>query len=260
MKLSDVLQRVEGLNKRFVYYLEAQGYIRPEKVRKQRIARREYSADDLRTIQSVWTYYQRGASVQNAYAMAQRAAQSLVHALLTVPPRRWGDALELLRSHDRVVSAAVVYGESANLIATLRAAEEVDVYAVLNELFDRSDLTGVPQIRRALRHYRREACDGAAEGITAVPVAAVEQGEQVMRAYVLIRVPGKHIETVLEQLRQFEGITEASVLYGETDILAKIEVPNQDALDDLVMRKIQDIDTVETTRTFICVGGLHWQR
>ena len=43
MRLQEVLNGVEGLEKRFVYYLESQGYIHPEKLQKARIARRDYS-------------------------------------------------------------------------------------------------------------------------------------------------------------------------------------------------------------------------
>jgi len=81
-----------------------------------------------------------------------------------------------------------------------------------------------------------------------------------MLAYVLIKVPAKHADSVLEQLRQFPGIVEAAVVYGETDIIAKIAVPSQAELDDLVIRRIQGLPQVESTRTFIVVGGMHWQR
>ena len=81
-----------------------------------------------------------------------------------------------------------------------------------------------------------------------------------MLAYALIKVPAKHLDGVLERLRTFDGITEASVVYGESDIIAKLEVANQDELDELIIRRIQDLPQVEATRTFIAVGGMHWKR
>ena len=51
-----------------------------------------------------------------------------------------------------------------------------------------------------------------------------------------------------------------SAVYGETDVIAKLEVPSQAALDDLVIERIQAIPTVESTRTFIGIGSMHWQR
>ena len=62
-----VVSAVDGLEKRFVHYLEAQGYIHPTKIQKARIARRDYSPADLERIRGIWRYYQRGISVQRAY-------------------------------------------------------------------------------------------------------------------------------------------------------------------------------------------------
>ncbi len=53
---------------------------------------------------------------------------------------------------------------------------------------------------------------------------------------------------------------EASAIYGETDVIAKIEVDDAASLDDLVVNRIQAISVVESTRTFIGIGGLHWTR
>ncbi len=81
-----------------------------------------------------------------------------------------------------------------------------------------------------------------------------------MLAYVLLKVPAKHMADVIEQLKSFSGVTEAAVVYGETDIITKVEVADQTELDDLVINKMQGIEMVQSTRTFIGVGGLHWNR
>ena len=81
-----------------------------------------------------------------------------------------------------------------------------------------------------------------------------------MRAWVLIKVPAKQIGGLVDELRSFSGIVEATAVYGETDVIAKVEVPDQPALDDLVMQRIQTMPNVESTRTFIAVGGMHWER
>ena len=81
-----------------------------------------------------------------------------------------------------------------------------------------------------------------------------------MQAFVLIKLPAKQIETVLEDLRAIAGIVEASVIYGETDVIAKVDVASQAELDHLVFRQLQAMPAVESTRTFIVVGDLHWDR
>jgi DNA-binding Lrp family transcriptional regulator len=82
----------------------------------------------------------------------------------------------------------------------------------------------------------------------------------MVRAWVLIKVPAKQLDGLVEQLRSFPGIVEASAIYGETDVIAKIEVEDASSLDDLVVNRIQGIAVVESTRTFIGIGGLHWAR
>lgn len=81
-----------------------------------------------------------------------------------------------------------------------------------------------------------------------------------MLAYVLIKAPPKQVGGVIEELRQYPGIVEACALYGESDAIVKIDVRSQDALDDLVMNRIHSLPAVESTRTFIVVGGMHWER
>ncbi len=39
-----------------------------------------------------------------------------------------------------------------------------------------------------------------------------------------------------------------------------MDVPNPDALDDLVTNHIQNISVVESTRTFIGIGRMYWER
>jgi DNA-binding transcriptional MerR regulator len=72
MRLQDILAAVPGLEKRFVHYLESQGYIAPEKLQKARIARRDYSEGDLDRIRGIWRYYQRGISIARAYELVAR--------------------------------------------------------------------------------------------------------------------------------------------------------------------------------------------
>lgn len=245
MKLGEVLQRVPGLEKRFVYYLEAQGDISPTRLPKARIARRDYRDADVRRIGRLWDYYRRGYSLASARDLVAGETGQVAYVLLQVDPRRWAEVVELLRGSERVREAAVVYAESADLIAKIEASRSEEVFEVLHEIFDRGLLLGPPTILRAQA--------GASS-----PAGA--NGRANMLAYVLIKVPAKHLDGVLERLRAFEGISEASVIYGETDIIAKLQVADQQALDNLIVRQIQGLEEVQSTRTFIAVGNMHWER
>ena len=250
MRLQDVLAAVPGLEKRFVHYLEGQGYIRPAKLQKARIARRDYSEGDLERIRAIWRYYQRGISIQRAWELVARPGADGAYVFFPVSAGRWGDAVQLLRGHDNVVEASAVYGETADVIAHLRAPHESDVYEVLDALFEASIISGLPQV---LRHAAEAVWTGRSD-----PNGDAEV--EVVRAWVLIKVPAKQLDGLVEELRKFPGIVEASAIYGETDVIAKIEVGDSAALDELVVHKIQSIEVVESTRTFIGIGGLHWTR
>lgn len=257
MKLEQVLREVEGLNKRFVYYLEAQGYIRPTQIPKQRIARRDYSPADVARIKAIWRYYRRGYSLQAAAELAQRAERQQAYALFPVPQRRLRHTLELLRSLDMVEEAAALYAADASVLVRIRAADDADVYDVLAQAFRQQDIAGLPTVWRI--QERRQCSPPAAAGPEQAPDGSA--GEQrPMLAYVLIRVPAKHVGGLLEELRKYEYVREVSAIYGETDVIAKVVVPNQEALDDLIINKIQEIPVVESTRTFIAIGGMHWSR
>jgi DNA-binding Lrp family transcriptional regulator len=247
MRLGELLQQVPGLEKRFVYYLEAQGIIRPTRLPKARIDRRDYGEDDAARVRRIWRYYRRGYALGSARELAEQEAGAEAFVFVGAAPRRWREALDALRDSDRVVEAAVVYGDEADLVARLEAAREPDVFEALHSAFDRGLLTGHPVVRRTRTGTQRPPADGG-------------EGETPMRAFVLLRVPAKQVDRTLARLREIEGIVAASAVYGETDIIARIEVAGQAELDDVVINQLQALPEVEATRTFIVVGGLHWSR
>lgn len=243
MELKEVIAQVPGLQKRFVYYLEAQGYIHPTKVRKHRISRRDYSQADLRIIREVWRYYQRGYAIQAAYDIVARRPRTLAYLTFQVPPSRWRETLQLLTTCPEVVEAAVVYASTLDFIVKTDTPEEGDIHYVVGPLLTRAGMSGAPTVWRILAHWRNPQPKGG-----------------TMQAYILMKVPGKDVERVLERLKDFPGIVEASTVYGEQDIIAKACVATQQELDTLVMDHIHNIPGVESTRTFIVITGLAWSR
>ncbi|MGH2458600.1 MAG: Lrp/AsnC family transcriptional regulator [Chloroflexota bacterium] len=253
MDLKDVLRQVPGLDKRLVYYLASQGYIRPALIQKTRISRRDYSEDDLRRLNRFWVYYERGFSVRGATEAAIRAERSTVFAFLPVPSPERQRVLGRLKGFDRVVEAAIVYGETGDLVARIHAADQRDAYDVLDRVFEEKGVAGIPRIWRVASSTRFST--------DLVELAGGSQKvEDGMMAYVLIKAPPKQVGGVIESLRVFPGIVEANALYGESDAIIKIDVPSQAELDDLVMNRVHSLPAVESTRTFIVVGGMHWER
>jgi DNA-binding Lrp family transcriptional regulator len=78
-------------------------------------------------------------------------------------------------------------------------------------------------------------------------------------AFVLITVPAQKSGDIVSMLMEKypEFVVEAAAVYGEADVIAKVETPSVEALHDLVMNNIQDLPNVKVTRTFIVIPQLH---
>lgn len=79
-----------------------------------------------------------------------------------------------------------------------------------------------------------------------------------IEAFLLIDVPAKKSGDVAKRLvaEQRQYVTEAHGVWGESDVLARVSVPNHAVLADLVMDKIQRMTFVRGTRTFITIEGM----
>ena len=71
-----------------------------------------------------------------------------------------------------------------------------------------------------------------------------------MLAYLLIRVLEDEQE-VMETLKIMKEVKEVHVLFGEWDILVKLEMPEPEMVGTFVMEKIRSIKEVKLTSTMI---------
>ena len=74
-----------------------------------------------------------------------------------------------------------------------------------------------------------------------------------MKAYVLLEVPALRSGGVAKLLRRMPAVKVAWALYGDVDIIAEVEVSDSHELDQLVMKEMQDVREVQSTRTYIVV-------
>ena len=73
----------------------------------------------------------------------------------------------------------------------------------------------------------------------------------MVEAYILIKVKVGAERNVADKLRKLKEIKDVNELYGEWDIITKIEVPNIEDLDALITEKIRDNNEIELTSTMI---------
>jgi DNA-binding Lrp family transcriptional regulator len=73
----------------------------------------------------------------------------------------------------------------------------------------------------------------------------------MVTAYVLLIVKPGEESTVAERLEKMPEVKDVSVVYGEYDVVAKIEKESMEALQDFLIKKIRAMDEVERTSTMI---------
>ncbi|WP_240931132.1 Lrp/AsnC family transcriptional regulator [Acidianus sulfidivorans] len=81
-------------------------------------------------------------------------------------------------------------------------------------------------------------------------VPSIDEGKNVS-AIVLINTDAGAEEEVYERLKEMKEITEAYIVYGVYDIVAKIELQDMDSLRNFVSSTIRKLPKVRSTLTMI---------
>ena len=74
------------------------------------------------------------------------------------------------------------------------------------------------------------------------------------RAYVFINTVPEFMSQVLEEIRRIEGVKEAETVYGNYDIVARVETETMDQLKRIITFKIRMLPKVLTTNSLLVVS------
>lgn len=72
-------------------------------------------------------------------------------------------------------------------------------------------------------------------------------------AFVLCVTDAGMERTVVDKLLQFEEVDEAHVVYGEYDVIAKVNVAELKLLDKFITERIRSIKEIQMTSTMISI-------
>jgi len=72
-----------------------------------------------------------------------------------------------------------------------------------------------------------------------------------MQAYILINTEKSMEQEIYDNILGLEEISSANIIFGEWDILAKLNIENPEALGTFVLDKIRSIKGVTLTSTLI---------
>ncbi len=74
--------------------------------------------------------------------------------------------------------------------------------------------------------------------------------------FALLTISPLYEKEVYNNLRSISGVIEVHPIFGEYDILLKIECPDIDTIGDVVIKKIRSIKGVVDTKTLIGTQSL----
>ncbi|MBC7332778.1 MAG: Lrp/AsnC ligand binding domain-containing protein [Synergistetes bacterium] len=75
----------------------------------------------------------------------------------------------------------------------------------------------------------------------------------MVTAFVLVLATAGKEREILEKLKEIPEVKEAYMVYGEYDLLLKVESETLKDLDDIIMGKIRKLPEVQLTSTLIAV-------
>ncbi len=72
-----------------------------------------------------------------------------------------------------------------------------------------------------------------------------------VKAYVMFKVSSGSEREICRKISNFDEVLEASIIYGEYDLIAKIHAKDLDTLEEFLTDKIRTIPSVVLTSTMI---------
>jgi DNA-binding Lrp family transcriptional regulator len=72
-----------------------------------------------------------------------------------------------------------------------------------------------------------------------------------VEAYILFKVSSGTERESCEKIADFDEVLMVGIIYGEYDVIARISVPNLQALEEFVAEKIRKVPSVLLTSTMI---------
>jgi len=73
-------------------------------------------------------------------------------------------------------------------------------------------------------------------------------------AFLLINANLSTEDKVIRELQRIANVKESYVVYGDYDVVAKVEAESMEKLKELITWKIRRLDNVRSTLTMIVVG------
>ncbi|MDS0259595.1 Lrp/AsnC ligand binding domain-containing protein [Haloarcula sp. S1CR25-12] len=75
----------------------------------------------------------------------------------------------------------------------------------------------------------------------------------MVTAYVMVKAHTGDADRLKREIEGIDGVTEAHIVAGDVDLIAKVSVDTPAAVKDVAATHVQDIQGVESTQTYIAM-------
>ncbi|WP_136717284.1 Lrp/AsnC family transcriptional regulator [Halorientalis salina] len=75
----------------------------------------------------------------------------------------------------------------------------------------------------------------------------------MVTAYVMVKALSGDADRLQSEIEAVDGVAEASIVAGDVDFIAKVEVDSPAEVKDVAADGIQSIDDIEDTQTYIAM-------
>jgi len=72
-------------------------------------------------------------------------------------------------------------------------------------------------------------------------------------AYVMVKVYTGDADRLKNEIEAIDGVSDAHIVAGDVDFIAKVEVDTPAAVKDIAAMQIQSVEGVEDTQTYIAM-------
>lgn len=73
-------------------------------------------------------------------------------------------------------------------------------------------------------------------------------------AYVMINCEMGSESSIIEKVKPIEGVEEVVGVFGNYDVLVKIQSPDIDAISQIIVESIRRLDKIRCTTTLMCAN------
>lgn len=84
-------------------------------------------------------------------------------------------------------------------------------------------------------------------------VISTYYSDQIVKAMITLKVDTKDVDTIAEQISEFENVTDIYLVTGEIDLIIKARFPTYKALKEFIIEKLGRLEGVKDTTTMMIV-------